>query len=86
MKDADARSSRGMIGKLNDRSIIFILDALSLLLSLLRFSNRDIFLAGLYLWKTHGPLGSLVRLGSSITCWMLVFGVLTHQDDPIFLV
>ena len=75
-----------MIGKLNDRSIIFILDALPLFLALLRFSNRDIFNAGLYLWKTHGPLGPLVRLGSSIASWMLVFKILTHQDYPIFLV
>lgn len=49
MKDADTRSCRGMIGKLNNRSIIFILDALPLFQGLLRFANRDIFLAGLNL-------------------------------------
>ena len=85
MENANTWCSWSMFGDFNHGRIIFILNALSLFLCLLRFPNRHIFLATLYPWEAHGHLGLIICLWSRDT-ELFLFRVLTKQNQTILFV
>jgi hypothetical protein len=86
MENANTWCSWSMFGDFNHGRIIFILNALKLLLSLLWLANRHIFLTALYPRYSHRSLGLIISLRGRDTELLFLFRVLTEQNKSILFV